>query len=574
MRIQVTTRAFGRLFAGVAVFAGLSLLAGAQAPDTQDAIAQFRFTAVHRKAMAALKADSGLTRNPYAVLVKFRNEAAVSANEWAKFVAGATTLRKFQLVPGLELVATNGRSPEAVVADLERTPGVEYAELDVVMHVDQSGEQRFPSDPSFYPTSWGFHNDGQAFNGYQATAGADVNAPEAWWMTIGDPDFVVAIIDTGIQYTHHNLNDKIWSNPGEIVDGLDNDNNGYVDDIRGWDFSEGDNDPMDLNGHGTHVAGIVGAEEGGTEPLQGIVGMMWQCQLMPLRCFDANGSGLMSDAALALQYAVNKGVKVSNNSYGYSSGTIIQTLYDVIQASQTAGHLFVAAAGNEGSNNDKGKKRHYPASFDLDNIISVAATDMNDQMPSWSNYGASTVDVGAPGDYILSTWLLSQGVTQQFLSGTSQAAPFVAGTAGLLYVQNPGWTYQQVRNRILNTARPIAALAGKTVSGGVVDAGTALGNAPVGPPTPPNAPGTPSLGSSGGTVTIAWSDNSNNEDGFVVERERKVGNRWRETTTVGTVGADVTSTTDQPGSGTFRYHVRAFNGVGTSNWSGWAQINN
>lgn len=531
--------------------------------------------AVHEQSSMALLANPELTRNPYAVLVKFKTSAPASMRTLARTMAGVNSLRQYQLVPGLELVSTNGRSPEAVVASLKSLPGVEYAELDVVMHTTN---QRFPEDPTFYPYSWGMHNDGQLLYQGQASAGADVNAPEAWFMTVGDPNFVVAVIDGGVQYTHYHLDENIWTNPGEVAaNGIDDDGNGYVDDVRGWDFSANDNDPMDESGHGTHVAGTIGAEQGlRPDRPSGVVGMMWHCQIMPLRVFDANGSGYMSNAALAVQYAVAKGVKVSNNSYGYGTNSIAQSLYDAIQASAASNHIFVAAAGNNARSLD-GNKMFYPACFDLDNIISVAATTMNDGLTSFSNYGASRVDLGAPGQDILSTYLLDwggPGYNQAWLSGTSMATPHVVGAVGLVYVQNPTWSWQQVKNRIMSTARPIAALAGKTVTGGVLDAGAALGNAAPPPPAPPAAPGMPTVTRlSGLNISISWADNSNNEDDFLVQRETKSGNKWINLISLPAVGANSTSTTDTvPALGTYRYRVQARNSVGTSTWTSWVQI--
>jgi subtilisin family serine protease len=278
-----------------------------------------------------------------------------------------------------------------------------------------------------------------------------------------------------------------------------------------------------------------------------------------------------------VQYAVQNGARVSNNSYGYGTNTIIQSLYDAIQSAGNSGHIFVAAAGNLTRNLD-GNKKYYPAAFNLPNIITVAATTMNDGLASFSNYGSTTVDVGAPGDYILSTYLLDwggPGYTQAWLSGTSMAAPHVTGTVGLLLVQNPTWTYQQVKDRIMSTARPIAALAGKTVTGGVVDAGAALGNGAPPPPAPPAAPGTPTLTKlSALQVNIAWADNSNNEVDFVVAREKKgSGNKWTNATTLPPVGANTTSTIDTlTSTGTYRYRVQARNSAGSSAWTSWVQI--
>lgn len=556
---------------------GLALLAIAATAQGQADVANPRLTAaVHARSAEALRANPLLDHNPYAVLVRFDSRASEEVRNLARSFTGAVKLRGYPLVPGLELVSTGGRSPGAMVAALRSMPGVLYAEPDVVMHTAQN--QLFPRNTNFQPYQWNMHNTGTAFNSWQPTAGADVNAPEAWYVNTGDPSFAIAVIDGGVEYWRDRIDDNIWTNPGEVAgNGIDDDGNGYVDDIHGWDFSAGDNDPDDESGHGTHVAGIIGAEEneGG-----GVVGMMWQCKIMSLRCFDANGSGYMSNAALAVQYAVQKGAKVSNNSYGYGTSSIIQSLYDAIQAAGNAGHIFVAAAGNNAQNIDSKNGRYYPAGFDLPNIISVAATTMNDQRASFSNYGKTSVDIGAPGDTILSLYLLDwggPGYTQRWLSGTSMAAPHVAGVVGLVWAENPTWTWTQVKNQIMSTARPIAGLANVTVTGGVVDAGAALGNGAPPPPSPPAAPGTPTLSNlSGLQVQIAWADNSNNEVDFLVAREKKgSGNKWVGATTLPPVAANTTSTVDGTitSTGTYRYRVQARNAAGTSAWTSWVQIN-
>ncbi len=542
----------------------------AHAQDVNSTLAQ----STHRQASKALLENPKLDHNPYAVLLKFAPEAASPQRTLVRTFAGVTTLQSYSLVPGLELVATNGLEPKEVVRTLKDLPGVEYAELDVVLRSAQN--QLFPVDA--IAANWGLHNFGQVINGRQATAGADVNAPEAWFVQTGDPNVTVAVIDGGVQWTHPGIDANIWRNPDEIEgNGIDDDGNGYVDDIRGWDFSAGDNDPMDEDGHGTHVAGTIGAEEASTGAA-GVVGMMWYCKVVPLRFLNASGSGWMSDAALCIQYAVQKGVKVSNNSYGYGTGSVIQALYDAINAAKAANHLFVAAAGNGGSDgvgdNNDGNKKYYPASYDLDNIVSVAAIDMNDQLASFSNYGANNVDIAAPGVYILSTYLLewTPGAWQRYLDGTSMAAPHVAGTLGLMFTEYPTWSYQQIKSRLIATARPTPAMNGKCVSGGVVDAGNALGNPAIAPPAPPLAPSAPTLTKSGSVVTIRWTDNSSNETEFNIQRETKSGNSWVSQTNLPNVAANTTSTTNSPGVGTHRYRVRASNEVGASAWSNWTQI--
>lgn len=204
---------------------------------------------------------------------------------------------------------------------------------------------------------------------------------------------------------------------------------------------------------------------------------------MALKMMGDDGTGLPSDAIAALEYAVDKGVRVSNNSWGYTTYTPVEeadhyALYDAIQAAGLAGHLFVAAGGNELTDTDV--TPHYPSSFDLDNIVSVAATDNTDHLAWFSSYGPTTVDLAAPGDYVFSTYKLWGGVLDDYgwLSGTSMATPQVAGVAGLLLGLQPGWTYGQVRDRILATARPLAALSGMTATGGMLNIQAALDGVP------------------------------------------------------------------------------------------------
>jgi subtilisin family serine protease len=261
------------------------------------------------------------------------------------------------------------------------------------------------------------------------------------------------------------LANNIWTNPGEIAgDGIDNDGNGYVDDIHGYDFVNNDADPMDDNSHGTHVAGTIAAEgNNGT----GVAGVNWSAQIMPLKFLDAGGWGDTFGAIQAVEYATMMGAKLTSNSWG--GGGYSQALYDAIAAAGDAGQLFVAAAGNSSSDNDTYPE--YPASYDLDNIIAVAATDNNDQLAWFSNYGAASVDLGAPGVDIYSTF---PGNSYGTLSGTAMATPHVSGVAALLWAQNPDMTPEQVKNRILASADPIPALEGHTVSGGRLNAFRAL----------------------------------------------------------------------------------------------------
>lgn len=407
---------------------------------------------------AAAQGNPTLTYIPHSLLVKFSPTLPPQAADQALAAVGATRVSTFGLVPGLSHVLTSLPVDKAL-AVLSANPNVEYAEPDYVQRA-----VAVPND-TYFGLQWGFNNIGQSINGTTGLFDADIDMAEAWDVTTGGTGCQVAVIDSGVQWSHPDLAANVWSNPGEIPgNGVDDDGNGLIDDTRGWDFYADDSNPDDENGHGTHVAGTIAAvSNNGT----GVAGVAWNCKVVPLRFLGPDGSGSTADAISTLNYAVAKGIKVSNNSWG--GGGYSSALYDAIANARRSGHAFVAAAGNDGVNTDG--VPHYPSSYNLDNIISVAATDNRDQLASFSNYGANNVDIGAPGVDIASTYMGSNYV---WMSGTSMASPHVAGVAGLLYQRNPGLGYSEIVARILSTARPIAALAGKSVTGGVLDAYAAL----------------------------------------------------------------------------------------------------
>ena len=479
------------------------------------------------------------------ILVRFRASASPGDKANAHALVGAERVQEYRLVPGLQhfRLKAGGMGVEAAVEHLSRLPFVAYAEPDYIVHPADT----IPNDPR-YGELWGMTN---------------IRAPAAWDYFKGDPNFVVADLDTGMDYNHPDLAANVWTNPGEIPgNGTDDDNNGYIDDVHGWDFAYGDNAPLDGYSHGTHTAGTIGAAgNNGT----GVVGVNWNVKIMPLKFFDDSGNGSTSNAILALQYAVAEGVKVSNNSWG--GGPYEQSLYDAISAARDTGHIFVAAAGNGnifgvGINNDS--TPFYPASYNLDNIIAVAAINSNDTKAIFSNYGLTSVDLGAPGVNILSTVPGNAYATKQ---GTSMATPHVTGVVALLFAQNPAWSYAQVRNRILSTARPISALAGKTVTGGTLDAGAALAQAPAQPPSVPT--NLTAAASSISQIDLSWSD-SDTETGYKIER--CTGVDCSNFTQIATVDANVTSysNTGLTASTSYSYRVRAYNAVGDSGYSNQA----
>ncbi|MDH6096172.1 S8 family serine peptidase, partial [Umezakia ovalisporum] len=373
---------------------------------------------------------------PNRLIVKFNPEVTSTQANEIKNSLGVVKTQNIRLT-GAEIWQLSGTtSVETALATYGRSRVFEYIEPDYIVTTAAT----IPNDPSFN-LLWGLHNTGQT----GGTPDVDIDAPEAWDIQTGNPDLVIGVIDTGVDYTHPDLVGNIWTNIGEIAgDGIDNDGNGYIDDIRGWDFAYNDNNPMDVHGHGTHVSGTIAGK--GNNAV-GVTGVAWNAKIMPLKFLDDTGSGWISDAILAVEYATAQGVKLTNNSWG--GGGYSQGLYDAIAAAGDAGSLFIAAAGNESNNNDSSPS--YPASYNLDNIISVAAITHWDGLSSFSNYGLTTVDLGAPGSDIYST---VPGNSYDSYSGTSMASPHVAGAAALLWSENPTWTAQQVKDVLLQTVDP------------------------------------------------------------------------------------------------------------------------
>lgn len=324
-------------------------------------------------------------------------------------------------------------SPEQAITALEAHPSVEYA------HPDFEVQLALTPNDSHFSSLWGMHNTGQS----GGLPDADIDAPEAWNTRTDASGVVVAVIDTGIDYTHPDLADNMWTNFGEIAgDGIDNDNNGFVDDVFGYDFVNNDGDPMDDNDHGTHVAGTVGAQGNNNK---GVVGVAWDVQLMALKFLDAGGSGSTSDAIAAINYATQMGADIANNSWG--GGGFSSSLQNAINNFVNNGGIFTAAAGNHGGNNDI--SAYYPANYN--NVVSVAASTHIDGKASFSGYGTSTVDIAAPGESIRST---IPGNKYAYFDGTSMATPMVSGAFALLRAEFPGDSNSQLVGRMMQNADP------------------------------------------------------------------------------------------------------------------------
>ncbi len=284
-----------------------------------------------------------------------------------------------------------------------------------------------------------------------------INAPGAWDINTGSSGVTVAVVDTGIEYTHPDLAANIAINAAEVPsNGLDDDQNGFVDDVYGYDFINNDANPMDDNFHGTHCAGTIGAV--GNNGV-GVVGVAWNVKLLPVKVLSGTGSGSIATVAAGINYAVSRGVKIVSMSLGTSSYS--QTLEDAVKNAKQHGTLIVAAAGNSGQNSDLYPL--YPAASTQDNVISVAASTQTDGLASFSNFGANSVDLAAPGVNIFST-TLSQGYT--YASGTSMATPHVAGMAAILTSVNSSLTYADIKSALLRGVDTSAAFSGKMTSGG------------------------------------------------------------------------------------------------------------
>ncbi len=458
------------------------------------------------------------------LLVKFKADTPAADKANARAAVQGQLAREYSIVPGLE----NLRLPvgaigvEKAIDILSHLPSVEYAEPDYVVFAIKS-----PDDPYFANgTLWGMNK---------------ISAPTAWDTTTGSASVVVADIDTGIDYNHPDLKANVWPD-------------------KGWNFITNSPDPYDDNGHGTHTAGTIGAV--GNNGI-GVVGVNWNVEIMALKFLNRSGSGYTSDAIAALEYAVDKGVKVSNNSWGASG--FDKPLCDAI-ASVADRHLFIAAAGN--SSADVDSTDFSPAVCPSANVITVAATDRYDALAYFSNYGATTVDLAAPGVSILSTYPRNR---YAYMDGTSMAAPHVAGVAALLWSVNPNLSVAQVKSAILDNVDKVGGLSGKVLTGGRLNAAAAVGSVAPPPSGTPAAPtGLSATAISTSQINLSWADNATNETGYYVERCQ--GATCSNFTQIDVLGANATSynNTGLTANTTYNYRVRAYNASGNSGYSNTA----
>jgi subtilisin family serine protease len=400
------------------------------------------------------------------LLVRFTADAPEAARSALRDEIGGAFLRATRSVPDLETWTVPDRDLAAVLDRLRTDPAIRYAEPDrtIVTAADAAAvtaaddaealpaDAAPPADDPLLAEQWGLIGE------------HGIRAPAAWEVTTGAAEVVVAVLDTGLDRRHPDLASNVWTNRDEVAgNGSDDDGNGYADDVHGWDFCADGPVPDDDHGHGTHVAGIIGAagDDG-----HGVAGVAWQVRLLPLKVLCADGTGRLSDAVAALDYALAAGVSLSNNSWTWS-GPASAALADLLDAAGAAGHLFVAAAGNRADGGEL-----FPAAYGHPAAITVAATDADGRLWADSNRDASRVHLAAPGVAIVSTE--PQG-RYGLRTGTSAAAAHVAGTAALLRSIEPAWSGSHLRERLLGSVRPTAAAAGAVASGGMLDAGRAVG---------------------------------------------------------------------------------------------------
>jgi len=332
------------------------------------------------------------------VLVKFKKGVTASSAKSKAASLNMTVEKEFSVLSQIKgqtyvLVKSKTQNTIDLIAQFKNDPSVETATPNYERRISATT----PNDPLF-SYLWGLNNTGQDIGCGAGTPDADIDAPEAWDINTGSSGVVVADIDTGVDYTHVDLASNMWHNPGEVAgNGIDDDGNGYIDDVYGIDAYNYDSDPMDDHGHGTHTSGTMAAA--GNNNI-GVTGVGWNTKIMALKFLSAGGGGYDADAITCIEYIIGEklyhnvnvvAINASWGGYGYD-----QALRDAIEEAGNAGILFCAAAGNDTNNND-GSNPHYPSSYDVPNIIAVAASDNNDQLTSWSNYGATSVDLAAPG---------------------------------------------------------------------------------------------------------------------------------------------------------------------------------
>jgi subtilisin family serine protease len=344
---------------------------------------------------------------------------------------------------------------QSLLTSLKNNSNVVYAEPNYIYHATTD-------DPQFSQL-WGLSNTGKNEpKGKAGVSGADINAVKAWELTTGSRQIKIAVIDTGVDYNHPDLKDNMWVNEKELngKPGVDDDGNGLIDDIHGYNFATDTANPMDGHGHGTHCSGTIGALHNNQI---GVAGVMAEVTIVPVKFLDDSGSGTLEAALKAIDYATELNVDIMSNSWG--GGGRSQALEDAIKRASDKGIIFTAAAGNSSSDNDSAPS--YPASYNVPNIVSVAALTAQNELASFSSFGKNTVHIAAPGQNILST---VKGGGYEIMSGTSMATPHVSGVLGLLLAKEGRMPHEVMKERLTMTGVPVAGLRGKTLTASRIDA--------------------------------------------------------------------------------------------------------
>jgi thermitase len=390
------------------------------------------------------------TAVPGSLIVGFQRHVSPELQQRVVEQAGGSLARRLAHIRGTVVRARSHVALSVLERRLRSAGAVRYAEPDFYVRASKA-----PDDPLF-ANEYSLASSGLGY----------VDAQPAWDSRTNCSK--VAVLDTGIQYNHPDLSANLWHNPHEIQsNGKDDDKNGWVDDYYGVNLVKGKGSGVDDDGHGTHVSGIVGGRgNNGT----GISGLCWSGSLMAVKFMDENGRGSTSDAIDGIDYAIHEGARIVNCSFGSSKKS--SALEDEVNYAKSKNTLLVVAAGNNGDNIDSDPE--YPASFTQGNVLTVAATTASGALASFSNYGKKSVDIGAPGDKIFSTYL---GSTYKTLSGTSMAAPLLSAAAAMVRAKDSDLTYTDIKNALRNHTQPLASLSGKSVSGGLLSVAAALSSA-------------------------------------------------------------------------------------------------
>ncbi len=513
------------------------------------------------------------------VLVGYTDTATESDRAAARESAGAASAQALSRLStrAEKLSLAPGASVERAIAALKSNPKVRYAEPDYIVTREVTSNDPYYTNGSL----WGMYGDSSP----DQTNIFGSGAAEAWDSGYtGSRDIAIGVIDEGIQFTHPDLVDNIWTNPGEIAgNGIDDDRNGFIDDIHGWDFFADDASIFDgdagssVDAHGTHVSGTIGGDGGnGT----GVAGVNWQVTIISAKFLGPSG-GAISDAVAALDYLVdlkvNRGVNLLASSNSWGGGGFSQTMLDSINRAGNAGMLFIAAAGNSNSNNDT--KPSYPSSYTCTNggtrgwdcVVAVAAIDSSGNRASFSSYGATSVDLGAPGVGVWSSVPLNSYASY---NGTSMATPHVSGAAALCASINPALSVQQIRAALVSSAAATPSMTGTTVTGGRLDVGSMVARClPSTAPVDGGGTGLAATGISPTRIALSWTDGASNESAWKIQRSPAGCGTFTTiaTTLVGTTSFTVTGL---QASTSYCFQVQATNSFEGGSQSGWSATAN